>query len=43
MSENVLMPWLSAYPDGIAWDHEFTPRPLTEIMDNAVATYGAKT
>ena len=37
------MPWLTAYPEGIAWDQSFEARPLTDILQHAVSTYGAQT
>ncbi|MEL7543306.1 MAG: AMP-binding protein, partial [Pseudomonadota bacterium] len=43
MSDTIAMPWIDAYPQGIAWDAEFAATPLTEIIDTAVAKFGAKT
>ncbi len=43
MSDTIAMPWLQAYPDGIAWDQQFEPRPLTQILDESVAKYGRQT
>ncbi len=36
-------PWEHAYPAGIAWDVGIEPRPLTDLLDDAVATYPGHT
>ena len=40
MSDNTQMPWLNAYPQGIAWDQPFEPRPVPKILQDAVSRYG---
>ena len=37
MTDNVVMPWIEAYPEGVAWDQPFEPRPLTQILQIAVS------
>ncbi len=32
-------PWLSSYPQGVAWDQEFAARPVFAFLDDAVARY----
>ena len=43
MSDTVEMPWLQAYPDGIAWDQQFEPHPVTQILSDAVVRFGRQT
>ncbi|MGI9387223.1 MAG: long-chain-fatty-acid--CoA ligase [Methyloligellaceae bacterium] len=43
MSEANQKPWLSAYPEGVTWDQTFEPRPVPQIMQDAVARYGNQT
>ncbi len=35
-------PWEASYPDGLVWDIDITPRPLPELVAQAVARYGDK-
>ena len=32
-------PWAQHYPPGLTWDKIYTPRPLPDMFDQAVATY----
>ncbi len=32
-------PWEAAYPEGLDWHFEVTPRPLFSILDDAIAAY----
>ena len=32
-------PWLASYPDGVQWDVEIAPKPLTAILDEAVTAW----
>ncbi len=34
-------PWLRRYPKDVAWDQTFVPRPLPDLMDEAVIKYGS--
>src|SRR5215468_4711927 len=34
--------WLRAYPKGIDWNQVLTPVPLFQLLDEAVARYGAR-
>jgi long-chain acyl-CoA synthetase len=36
-------PWLSHYPKDVDWHQKFTPAPLYDLLDSAVAKYGPKT
>ena len=36
-------PWLAHYPQGVDWGARFTPRPVTALLDDAVARFGDKT
>ena len=35
-------PWLSKYPEGVDWFQQFSPVPLGQLLDTAVAKYGAR-
>ncbi len=35
-------PWLRHYPAGMAWDQTFTPTLVHKLLDDAVATFGAR-
>lgn len=38
-AEAVAYPWLKSYPAGVDWQATFTPRPLSQLLDEAVARY----
>ncbi len=41
--EDLPYPWERAYPEGIDWDVAIEGKPLTRLLDEAVAKYGART
>ncbi len=32
-------PWEKVYPEGVAWRTTFPPKPLTALLDDAIAAY----
>ena len=40
--EGAPYPWLSKYPEGVDWFQQFSPVPLGQLLDTAVAKYGAR-
>ena len=36
------LPWERYYPAGVTWNEALAPRPLTDLFDEAVRTYGDK-
>ena len=34
--------WLNRYPEGVDWHQRFTPAPLHQLLDEAVAKYAAR-
>ena len=35
-------PWLKVYPKQVDWNAELTPKPLGDVLDEAVGKYGAR-
>ncbi len=35
------LPWLNCYPTGVDWHMSFTPQPVYQLIDRAVAGHGA--
>jgi len=35
-------PWLTAYPQDVAWDTAFPPKLVSTLLDDAVAAFGAR-
>lgn len=33
-------PWLAHYPDGVSWDGDLRPGPLTDLLDQALERFG---
>ncbi|MGH1418329.1 MAG: long-chain-fatty-acid--CoA ligase [Hyphomicrobiaceae bacterium] len=33
-------PWLNRYPEDVAWDQKFSPRPLPDLLSDAVNRFG---
>ena len=36
-------PWQSSYPENIKWDSNIEPKPVSDILSNAVSKYSHKT
>ena len=36
-------PWLNSYPDSVAWDAEFQPKTLGDLLDESVAKFASST